>query len=146
MEYKIKTFEELNTSELYSILRLRSEIFVVEQNCVYQDLDNKDLSAYHLMAIDNNETVAYLRILPKGVSYKEISIGRFVVKKDYRRKNLGLELLSKGLNFIEENLKEKEVRISAQVYVKELYKKAGFIEASEEYLEDDIPHVEMLYK
>ena len=146
MEYKIKTFEELNTSELYSILRLRSEIFVVEQNCVYQDLDNKDLSAYHLMAIDNNETVAYLRILPKGVSYKEISIGRFVVKKDYRRKNLGLELLNKALIFIEEDLKEKEVRISAQVYVKELYKKAGFIEASEEYLEDDIPHVEMLYK
>jgi ElaA protein len=146
MEYKIKNFEELTTKELYSILRLRSEIFVVEQNCVYKDLDNKDLSAYHLMAIDNNEIVAYLRVLPKRVSYKEISIGRFVVKKDYRGKNLGLELLSKALNFIEENLKEKEVRISAQVYVKELYKKAGFIEASEEYLEDDIPHIEMLYK
>lgn len=146
MEYKIKAFEELNTRELYSILRLRSEIFVVEQNCVYQDLDNKDLSGYHLMAIDNNELVAYLRVLPKGVSYKEISIGRFVVRKDYRRKNLGLELLNKALRFIEEDLKEKEVRISAQVYVKELYKKAGFIEASEEYLEDNIPHVEMLYK
>lgn len=146
MEYKIKAFEELNTKELYSILRLRSEIFVVEQNCVYQDLDNKDLSGYHLMAIDNNEIVAYLRILPKGVSYKEMSIGRFVVRKDYRRNNLGLELLNKALKFIGENLKEKEVRISAQVYVKELYKKAGFIEVSEEYLEDDIPHVEMLYK
>ena len=146
MEYKIKAFEELNTRELYSILRLRSEIFVVEQNCVYQDLDNKDLSGYHLMAIDNNEILAYLRVLPKGVSYKEISIGRFVVRKDYRRKNLGLALLNKALRFIEEDLKEKEVRISAQVYVKELYKKAGFIEASEEYLEDDIPHVEMLYK
>ena len=146
MEYKIKAFEELNTRELYSILRLRSEIFVVEQNCVYQDLDNKDLSGYHLMAIDNNEIVAYLRVLPKGVSYKEISIGRFVVRKDYRRKNLGLALLNKALRFIEEDLKEKEVRISAQVYVKELYKKAGFIEDSEEYLEDDIPHVEMLYK
>lgn len=146
MEYTIKTFEELNTKELYSILRLRSEIFVVEQNCVYQDLDNKDISAYHLMAIDNDEIVAYLRVLPKGVSYKELSIGRFVVRKDYRRKNLGLELLNKALRFIEEELKEKEVRISAQVYVKELYKKAGFVEASEEYLEDDIPHVEMLYK
>lgn len=146
MKYKIKTFEELNTKELYSILRLRSEIFVVEQNCVYQDLDNKDLSGYHLMAIDNNEIVAYLRVLPKGVSYKEISIGRFVVRKDYRRKNLGLALLNKALKFIQEDLNEKDVRISAQVYVKELYKKAGFIEASEEYLEDNIPHVEMLYK
>ncbi|WP_300384253.1 GNAT family N-acetyltransferase [Clostridium sp.] len=146
MEYKIKTFEELTAIELYSILKLRSEIFVVEQNCVYQDLDNKDLSGYHLMAIDNNEIVAYLRILSKEISYKEISIGRFVVKKDYRRKNLGLALLNKALRFIEEDLKEKEVRISAQVYVKELYKKAGFIEVSEEYLEDDLPHVEMLYK
>ena len=145
MEYKIRTFDELSNKELYSILRLRSEIFVVEQNCVYQDLDNKDLDGYHLMAIENGELIGYLRILNKGVSYKEASIGRVVVKKEYRRKKLGLEIINKGIDFIINTLQEKEVRISAQVYAKNLYKKAGFVEVSEEYLEDDIPHVEMLY-
>lgn len=145
MEYKIRTFDELSNKELYSILRLRSEIFVVEQNCVYQDLDNKDLDGYHLMAIENGELIGYLRILNKGVSYKEASIGRVVVKKEYRRKKLGLEIINKGIDFIINTLQEKEVRISAQVYAKNLYEKAGFVEVSEEYLEDDIPHVEMLY-
>ena len=145
MEYKIRTFDELSNKELYSILRLRSEIFVVEQNCVYQDLDNKDLNAYHLMAVENGELIGYLRILNKGVSYKEASIGRVVVKKEYRRKKLGLEIINKGIDFIINKLQEKEVRISAQVYAKNLYEKAGFVEVSEEYLEDDIPHVEMLY-
>lgn len=145
MEYKIRTFDELSNKELYSILRLRSEIFVVEQNCVYQDLDNKDLDGYHLMAIENGELIGYLRILNKGVSYKEASIGRVVVKKEYRRKKLGLEIINKGIDFIINTMKEKEVRISAQVYAKNLYEKAGFVEVSEEYLEDDIPHVEMLY-
>lgn len=145
MEYKIRTFDELSNKELYSILRLRSEIFVVEQNCVYQDLDNKDLNAYHLMAVENGELIGYLRILNKGVSYKEASIGRVVVKKEYRRKKLGLEIINKGIDFIINTLQEKEVRISAQVYAKNLYEKAGFVEVSEEYLEDDIPHVEMLY-
>lgn len=145
MEYKIRTFDELSNKELYSILRLRSEIFVVEQNCVYQDLDNKDLNAYHLMAVENGELIGYLRILNKGVSYKEASIGRVVVKKEYRRKKLGLEIINKGIDFIINTLQEKEVRISAQVYAKNLYEKAGLVEVSEEYLEDDIPHVEMLY-
>lgn len=146
MEYKIKTFDELANKELYSILRLRSEIFVVEQNCIYQDMDNKDLKAYHLMAVDKGELVAYLRILNKGVSYKETSIGRVVVKKEYRRRKLGLEIINRAIDYIKDIMKENEIRISAQVYAKNLYKKAGFKEVSEEYLEDDIPHVEMLYK
>lgn len=146
MEYKIKTFDELTNKELYSILRLRSEIFVVEQNCIYQDMDNKDLKAYHLMAVDKGELVAYLRILNKGVSYKETSIGRVVVKKEYRRRKLGLEIINRAIDYIKDIMKENEIRISAQVYAKNLYKKAGFKEVSEEYLEDDIPHVEMLYK
>lgn len=146
MEFKIKTFDELSNKELYSILRLRSEIFVVEQNCVYQDMDNKDLKAFHLMAIDEGQIVAYLRILNKGVSYKEISIGRVVVKKEYRRRKLGLEIINRAIDYIKNIMKENEIRISAQVYAKNLYKKAGFKEVSEEYLEDDIPHVEMLFK
>ncbi|WP_418223709.1 GNAT family N-acetyltransferase [Clostridium isatidis] len=146
MEFKIKTFDELSNEELYSILRLRSEIFVVEQNCVYQDMDNKDLKAFHLIAIDEGQIVAYLRILNKGVSYKEISIGRVVVKKEYRRRKLGLEIINRAIDYIKNIMKENEIRISAQVYAKNLYKKAGFKEVSEEYLEDDIPHVEMLFK
>lgn len=146
MEFKIKTFDELSNEELYSILRLRSEIFVVEQNCVYQDMDNKDLKAFHLMAIDEGQIVAYLRILNKGVSYKEISIGRVVVKKEYRRRKLGLEIINRAIDYIKNIMRENEIRISAQVYAKNLYKKAGFKEVSEEYLEDDIPHVEMLFK
>lgn len=146
MEFKIKTFDELSNEELYSILRLRSEIFVVEQNCVYQDMDNKDLKAFHLMAIDEGQIVAYLRILNKGVSYKEISIGRVVVKKEYRRRKLGLEIINRAIDYIKNIMKENEIRISAQVYAKNLYKKAGFKEVSEEYLEDDILHVEMLFK
>lgn len=146
MEFKIKTFDELSNKELYSILRLRSEIFVVEQNCVYQDMDNKDLKAFHLMAIDEGQIVAYLRILNKGISYKEISIGRVVVKKEYRRRKLGLEIINRAIDYIKNIMRENEIRISAQVYAKNLYKKAGFKEVSEEYLEDDIPHVEMLFK
>jgi len=109
-------------------------------------MDNKDLKAYHLMAVDKGELVAYLRILNKGVSYKETSIGRVVVKKEYRRRKLGLEIINRAIDYIKDIMKENEIRISAQVYAKNLYKKAGFKEVSEEYLEDDIPHVEMLYK
>ena len=97
------------------------------------------------MAVENGELIGYLRILNKGVSYKGSFYRESCCKKEYRRKKLGLEIINKGIDFIINTLQEKEVRISAQVYAKNLYKKAGFVEVSEEYLEDDIPHVEMLY-
>lgn len=144
MEFKIKTFKELTIEELYKILRFRSEIFVVEQNCVYQECDNKDLKAYHLYFEEAGEILAYLRVLNKGVSYKEISIGRVAVAYEHRREKLGNMLMKRAIKFIEEELNEKEIRISGQVYIKEFYKNLGFMEVSKEYLEDDIPHVEML--
>ena len=145
MKWKIKTFNELTTTELYEILRIRAEVFVVEQSCVYQDLDLKDKKAYHLFLEDNDEVVAYLRILEKDVSYPEISIGRVLVKEEYRGRGLARKLMQKAVSFIEEVLREKEIRISAQKYLLKFYKSLGFTVVSEVYLEDGIEHVEMLY-
>lgn len=146
MEFKLKRFNELTAEELYKILKSRNEVFVVEQNCIYQDCDNKDYEAYHLFCEEDGEVIAYLRILNKRVSYDEVSIGRVLVKEGYRGTGLSRDMMIKALNFIEEDLKEVEVRISAQVYIKKFYENVGFKIVSEEYLEDDIPHVQMLYK
>ncbi len=145
MQWKIKTFNELTTAELYEILRIRAEVFVVEQTCVYQDLDLKDKRAYHVFAEENGEVIAYLRILEKGVSYHEISIGRVLVKEEYRGRGLARELMQRAISFVEEALKEKEIRISAQKYLLKFYESLGFTAVSEVYLEDGIEHVEMLY-
>ncbi|MDI9215392.1 MULTISPECIES: GNAT family N-acetyltransferase [Clostridium] len=144
MEWKIKKFEDLSTKELYSILALRNKVFVIEQECIYQDCDYKDLEAYHLFCTDDNSTVAYLRILKKGVSYDEVSIGRVVVDEKYRGRDLGRKAMKKALEFINNTYGESPIRISAQVYIKDFYKSLGFIEVSNAYLEDDIPHIEML--
>ena len=146
MNWKIEKFNDLTTNELYEILRLRSEVFVVEQDCVYDDCDNKDQKAHHLFLEDNNKIIAGLRILNKGVSYDEISIGRVVVSKEYRKKGISREMMRKAIDFIENNLNENEIRISAQAYLVNFYKSIGFKEVSKEYLEDNIPHIEMLYK
>jgi ElaA protein len=141
----MKYFDELNNSELYKILKVRNEIFVVEQNCVYQDCDGKDQWAYHLYFEENGEIIAYLRILEKGISYDEISIGRVLVKENQRKKSLARKLMLKAIDFIESSLNETSIRISAQQYLVEFYKSLGFSAVSEMYLEDDIPHQEMLY-
>lgn len=146
MKFKLKRFNELTVEELYKLLRVRNEVFVVEQNCVYQDCDNKDYEAYHLLCEDENEIIAYLRILNKGVSFDEASIGRVLVKDNYRHTGLSKELMLMALKFMKEEMKEREVKISAQVYIKKFYENVGFKEVSEEYLEDDIPHVQMVYK
>lgn len=146
MKYKLKRFNKLTTEELYKILKLRNEIFIVEQNCPYVDCDDKDYNAYHLFLEQNNNIVAYLRILDKGISYDEISVGRVVVSKDYRGKRIATEILLEAIKFIETVLNEKEIRISAQAHLIEFYGAVGFDSVSEEYLEDDIPHIEMLYR
>ncbi len=145
MNFQMKYFDELNNSELYKILKVRNEIFVVEQNCVYQDCDGKDQWAYHLYFEENGEIIAYLRILEKGISYDEISIGRVLVKENQRKKSLARKLMLKAIDFIESSLNETSIRISAQQYLVEFYKSLGFSAVSEMYLEDDIPHQEMLY-
>ncbi len=144
MNWKIKSFSELNNYELYAILKLRAKVFVVEQDCVFQDMDDKDQKSLHLMGFENDELVAYSRLLPSGVSYKEASIGRVVTDPDYRRKGLGKELMQNSITKLFEHYGQQPVRIGAQCYLNDFYQSFGFVNSSDEYLEDGIPHVEML--
>ena len=146
MTWNFKRFEELKVEELYKILALRNEIFIVEQECAYLDCDHKDLKAYHLFAEENGEIIACSRILEKGVSYDEVSIGRVAVKKKYRGQGISREMMLKAIAFIEDNLNETTIKIQAQAYLLNFYSSFGFKEISEEYLEDNIPHVDMLFK
>ncbi len=145
MKCYIKAFDELSTKELYQILKLRNEVFVVEQDCVYQDCDNKDFKAMQLFYEDQGQIVAGVRILPKGVSYDEVSIGRVVSDIRYRRDGLGSEMMKKAIDFIESEWQETQIRISAQEYLLGFYQSLGFSQVSNVYLEDQLPHVEMLY-
>lgn len=143
LQWKIKRFEALSTSELYNLLELRSEVFVVEQNCVYQDIDGKDQKALHLIGEDNGQTVAYARLFKTKDYFNEASIGRVVVKKRYREKKLGHILMHQAIQAIKIHFNEVKITISAQLYLKNFYESHGFIQTSETYLEDDIPHIEM---
>ena len=141
--FKIKRFNELSTAELYSLLQLRSEVFVVEQNCVYQDIDGKDEKAIHVLGYYNNELAAYSRIFNKGYYFDEASIGRVIVSPKYRDKKFGHDLMRVSMNAIKENFNETAITISAQEYLKKFYESHGFIQTSEMYLEDDIQHIQM---
>ena len=144
MIFTIKRFNELSIQELYVILQLRSEVFVVEQDCVYQDLDNKDLDAYHVLGILDKEIVAYARIFKPGDYILESSIGRIVVKKEFRKVQYGYKLVVNSIQFIENNFQQNTILISAQLYLTKFYNSLGFIRVGEEYLEDGIPHIKML--
>ncbi len=142
----IKTFQELTSTELYAILRLRSEVFVVEQDCVYQDLDNKDEKALHLYFIKYNKIIAYTRIFGPGDYFKEASIGRVVVQKSYRKDGYGHQLMEVSIQTIKEKYNTKKITISAQVYLQKFYESHSFKQVGEEYLEDGIPHIKMVYE
>lgn len=144
VHWDYKTFEELTTKELYSILQLRTEIFVVEQNCAYQECDGKDLLSNHLLGTINGELVAYSRLLPAGVSYKENSIGRVLIKENFRKFKIGSDLMNLSLEIIRNTFPKENIRIGAQTYLQNFYKNLGFKNASEVYMEDGIEHVEML--
>ncbi|MBZ9607740.1 GNAT family N-acetyltransferase [Clostridium estertheticum] len=146
MNWEIKKFNELSGEEVYEILKLRSEVFVIEQQCIYEECDGKDNKSYHLFAKENGQIIVYLRILEKGVSYNEISIGRVLTDKKYRGKGLAKQMMLRAIGFIENNLNEKAIRIGAQEYLINFYSSLGFVRVSEVYLEDNIPHIEMLYK
>lgn len=145
MDWIIKKFDELKAKDIYNILALRNEVFVVEQDCIYQDCDYKDFNSYHLFLEQNSKIVAYLRILEKGVSYDEISIGRVAIKKDFRGKGLSREMMLKAIAFIANDLKETTIKIQAQSYLINFYSSLGFKPVSNEYLEDNIPHIDMIY-
>lgn len=143
LEWHIKSFESLSAHELYDILRLRSEIFVVEQNCVYLDLDGKDKLALHLFGLYEGKIVAYSRLFKAGISFENASIGRVVVDANYRDKKWGQELMREAISGIVLHFGQSQITIGAQLYLKKFYENQGFIQTSEPYLEDDIPHIEM---
>ncbi len=141
--FKIKRFNELSTTELYLLLQLRSEVFVVEQNCVYQDIDGKDEKAIHVLGYYNDDLVAYSRLFNKGYYFEEASIGRVVVSPKFRDKKFGHDLMRISIETINKIFNETAITISAQEYLKKFYESHGFIQTSEMYLEDDIPHIQM---
>ena len=146
VNWTIKKFGELTLDELYNILQLRNEVFIVEQDCVYKDLDGKDRSAWHLMAVEDDKLVAYTRILPPGVSYSDPSIGRVVTSSLKRRSGLGRELMKRSIEACERLFGKTSITLSAQVYLQNFYASFGFIVIGEEYLDDGIPHIDMSRK
>ncbi|MFB9080747.1 GNAT family N-acetyltransferase [Flavobacterium procerum] len=142
--YTIKSFDELTNHELYDMLRLRSEIFVVEQNCAYLDLDNKDQKSFHLLYYVDGEFAGATRLLPAGLSYNEISIGRVVIASTHRGLGLGVKLMEASIAGCEEKFGKSPIRIGAQYHLSKFYQSLGFVEQGEVYDEDGIPHIEML--
>lgn len=141
MELVVKHFEELTAYELYEILRLRAAVFVVEQECVYQDIDGKDLDAYHVFLQDEEGIQAYLRVMDQGVSFEDVAIGRVISMK--RREGLGSELLKIGIEVAKEKFGADRITIEAQTYARAFYERQGFVKASGEFMEDGIPHIRM---
>jgi ElaA protein len=146
MTWILKKFDDLTPKELYDILRLRNEVFIVEQNCPYQDLDNKDLSSWHLMGKKNKKLLAYSRLFAPGISYSESSIGRVVSSPSARKTGMGKQLMEESILQIRNLFHTDTIRIGAQLYLKKFYESFGFIADGEIYLEDNIPHVQMLRK
>lgn len=147
IDWRIQTFNQMSTEQLYTLLKLRVDVFVVEQNCPYPELDNKDkhnqtlhVSAYN----DAGDIIACARLLPPGLSYADVSIGRFAVIQTMRHQGLGEVLLNQCLNAIDSQWPDKDIRISAQEYLKTFYENFNFEAVSEPYMEDGIPHIEML--
>jgi len=142
--WKCQRFDELSTLELYKILKLRNEVFVVEQNCPYQDCDGKDIDAFHFSGWITNELVAYTRLLPPGISYEDAaSIGRVVTSPTIRRQKAGKELMSLSIEKTRELFRNTPIKIGAQLYLKKFYESFSFIQIDEGYLEDGIPHITM---
>jgi ElaA protein len=144
INWVFKSFDELTTAELYAIIELRNRVFVVEQNCPYQDADYKDQKSFHLMGWKDDELAAYTRIIPQGISYNEASIGRVVTSPDHRGSGIGRQLMQRSIDKAFNQFHCTAIKIGAQVYLKQFYESLGFVQASEEYLEDGIPHIDML--
>ncbi len=143
MTFKAYNFLDLTIQQLYDILQLRSEVFVVEQDCVYQDIDGYDQLATHILAYDEKILVAYARILPPKTYFTELSIGRIIVKENYRSQALGHDLMNFCLDFISSQFDSQTIKLSAQEHLKSFYEHHGFQQQGHGYLEDGIPHVAM---
>jgi len=143
LQIDVKTFKQLTTKTLYDLLQLRSEVFVVEQNCVYQDIDNKDQKALHVLGYKNEKLIAYTRIFKPGDYFKQASIGRVVVAENERQHSFGYDIMKASIDAIKNNYNTSLIVISAQTYLKRFYNNLDFLEIGEEYLEDGIPHIKM---
>ncbi|MGL5175274.1 MAG: GNAT family N-acetyltransferase [Cetobacterium sp.] len=144
MKTVIKKFDELSSSELYEILKVRAEVFVVEQNCPYNDVDGKDYKSTHIMIKKNDAIAAYIRTIPAGISYETSSFGRVLVSKEFRGEGLAKLIVEAAIKQLFEIEKVDAITIGAQHYLEKFYSSFGFKTISEVYLEDDIPHVDML--
>ncbi len=144
MKYLVKKVEELNINQLYGILQLRAEVFVLEQDCMYQDIDGKDEKALHLFGVEENKIIAYTRIFKAGDYFDEASFGRVVISKDQRQHGYGHDLIKATVEAIKQHIDETAIRISAQSHLKKFYESHGFMQTGREYLEDGIPHIEMI--
>ena len=145
LNWKYIAFDELTPAELYAIMQLRNEVFVVEQNCVYQDADNKDEKSFHLAGWHNETLVAYCRILPPSLAFENASIGRVVTSPAYRKTGSGRKLMTLAIQKTLDQFACREITIGAQLYLKKFYESLGFIQTSEPYIEDNIPHIHMDY-
>ena len=145
MQILIKKWDDLSIDEVQSIFGLRSEVFIVEQECPFQDVDGRDPEADHLLLYENSILCGYTRIFPKNTYFKEASFGRTVVKKKYRGKGYGHVLVKESIKYLK-NKKESPIKISAQSYLKKFYTSHGFTAIGEEYLEDNIPHIAMFFE
>lgn len=139
-----KAFNSLSPAELYAILQLRNEVFIVEQNCTYQDCDNIDQHSFHFMGWQNNKLVAYTRLIPAEVTFNEVSIGRVVTSPHVRGTKLGRELMERSIEKLHQLFGNSAIKIGAQLYLKKFYESLGFIACSDVYLEDGIEHIKML--
>jgi len=144
MELIKQTMEMFSPLELYKVLKLRIDVFVVEQECPYEEIDNKDIDAKHIYLKDKDHIVAYLRVLPPGLSYKEASIGRVLVNIKYRGKGYGRQIMKEGIECCKSHY-TGNIKISAQAYLEKFYESLGFERISKVYLEDNIPHIDMIY-
>lgn len=144
INWVLKKFDDLTPHELYAILQLRNEVFVVEQNCVFQDADNKDQQSWHYMGWKDAHLIAYIRIVPPGVAYQYASIGRVVNSSKARGTGIGKKLMQSGIAKTYELFGKVPIKIGAQLYLKKFYESLGFKQTSEIYLEDGIEHIEMM--
>jgi len=144
MNWILKPFDDLTPKELYKILQLRNEVFIVEQNCPYQDCDNKDIYAWHLMGMMEDRLLAYSRLLAPGISYRESSIGRIVSSPSTRKTGMGKKLMQESIEQIRNLFQTDTIRIGAQLYLQKFYESFGFTRDGDIYLEDNIPHIIML--
>ena|SRR5215207_5911075 len=146
LDWQVKKFDRLSPHELYMILRLRNEVFVVEQNCVFQDADDKDQNAYHLMGCADNRLVAYTRLVPAGEIYEEVSIGRVITSSLVRGNGTGKELMERSIREVYRLFGKRPIKLGAQLYLKRFYESFGFEQISDVYFEDGIEHIHMLKK